>query len=477
MKATRYILALIAALTEMLCACSDDDSFTTSTYNLLTFSRDTVSLDTVFSKIPTPTKDLWVYNRSGDGLRLQSVRLDKGNQTGFRVNVDGTYLSETGGFMVQHLELRNKDSLRVFVELTSPANGRQEPQSLEDDLVFTLESGVEQRVKLQAWTWDADIIRDLRVSNDHTLASERPVIIYGTLSVDSGATLTIPAGQTVYFHAGASIDVYGRLLCQGTPEANVVLRGDRIDHMFDYLPYDLVSGQWKGIRFRESSYENVIENTDIHSTFDGVVCDSASQERTKLTLYNSIIHNCQGVGLQVNNCLVDVYNCQITNTLGPCVDLVGGNLLLKHCTIAQFYPFDANRGPALQFTNGADSPMQLACVNSLITGYAEDVVMGNQADTTSTFEYLFVSSILRTPAVEDTLRFKDIVWEDPEDTLTTAEKHFKLVDIHTQHYDFHLDSLSTAVGRANPLYALPDDRDGKPRDDKPDVGCYEFKPE
>lgn len=74
----------------------------------------------------------------------------------------------------------------------------------------------------------------------------------------------------------------------------------------------------------------------------------------------------------------------------------------------------------------------------------------------------------------DTLRFQDILWENPEDTLTTGEKHFKLVDIDKQYYDFHLDSLSTAVGRANPLYALPKDRDGKVRDEKPDVGCYEF---
>jgi len=476
MKSKTYLCGILVACLVMMVACSDDESFTTSTQSMLTFSRDTVSLDTVFSRIPTPTKDLWVYNRSGDGLRLTSVKLASGNQTGFRVNVDGTYLSEVSGFQVQHLELRNKDSIRVFVELTSPTNGSLEPQVIEDDLVFTLESGTQQRVNIRAWTWDADIISNLRVSEDLTLRSERPIVIYGKIVVDSLATLTIPEGQTIYFHAGAGIDVYGTLRCLGSPGKNVILRGDRIDNMFDYLPYDLVSGQWQGIRFHESSYDNVLQYTDIHSTFDGVLCDSASIERTKLTMNGSIIHNCQGVGLQVKHCLVDIVNSQVTNTLGPCVDLLGGNVLIQHCTLAQFYPFDAARGPALQFTNAPDTPMLLTCLNSLVTGYAEDVIMGNQTDTVSAFDYRFESSILRTPAGEDTLRFKDILWEDPEDTITTAEKHFKLVDIHKQHYDFHLDSLSTAIGRANPLYALPEDRDGKTRDEKPDIGCYEYKP-
>ena len=53
----------------LLCACNDDDSFTTSPNNLLTFSIDTVRLDTVFSRIPTSTRTFWVYNKSGDGVR------------------------------------------------------------------------------------------------------------------------------------------------------------------------------------------------------------------------------------------------------------------------------------------------------------------------------------------------------------------------------------------------------------------------
>jgi hypothetical protein len=62
-------------------ACSDDDSFTSSPSHLLTFSQDTVKLDTVFSKVPTTTKTFWVYNKSGDGIRCSNIRLANGNQT------------------------------------------------------------------------------------------------------------------------------------------------------------------------------------------------------------------------------------------------------------------------------------------------------------------------------------------------------------------------------------------------------------
>ena len=469
-------LGTIATLLLTMFACTDDDSFSTSAGLRLTFSEDTIFLDTVFSRVPTAAKSFWVFNHSGDGIRCSQVKLEKGNQTGFRVNVDGTYLSSTLGYQTQNVEIRNKDSIRVFVELTSPENGIEGPQLLEDNIVFTMESGVEQKVNLNAYTWDAEILSNLVIKGDTTLGGEKPTVIYGGIRVDSLATLHIPAGKTLYFHAGAGIDVYGRLLVEGTAEQNVILRGDRLDHMFDYLPYDLVSGQWNGIHFFESSYDNRLEYMDLHSTFHGIVCDSSDISRTKLELWNSTVHNCQGAALQEVSSMVNVYNTLLSNTLGPCADISGGNVVLQHCTMAQFYPFDAMRAPALQFHNGPGQPMQLACVNSLVTGYAEDVIMGSQNDTTEVFDYRFIGSILRTPKVEtaDSVRFESVIWENTEDTLGTGDNHFRLVDISTQHYDFHLDSLSTAIGKAHKDYALPTDRDGKPRGDSPDIGCYQY---
>ena len=122
MKSCKYLILLaIAAIG--ITACNDED-FSSSPSLSLTFSTDTVKFDTIFSKVPTSTRTMWVYNRSGKDLRCTNVRLLNGNQTGYRVNVDGVYLSPAAGYQMQDVEIRNKDSLRVFVELTSPKNGK-----------------------------------------------------------------------------------------------------------------------------------------------------------------------------------------------------------------------------------------------------------------------------------------------------------------------------------------------------------------
>lgn len=477
-----FAILLAAVCMMVTAACTDDDSFSTSPSHLLTFSTDTVRMDTVFSTVPTSTRTFWVYNRSGDGIRCVNVRLANGNQTGFRVNVDGEYLSPTAGYQVLGVEVRNNDSIRVFVELTSPTNGKDGPQLLEDDLVFALESGVEQKVNLNAYTWDAALMRNVVISGDSTIDGHgKPVVIYGGIKVDSFATLRIPAGMTLYFHADAGIDVYGRLLAEGTAGNEVVLRGDRTDRMFDYLPYDGVSGQWQGVRLRSSSYDNVVTYTDLHGTFDGIVCDSSDVSRLKLRLYNSTVHNCQGYGLKTVSCMVDVRNSQITNVLNDCVAIYGGNVALTHCTLGQFYPFDSNRGVALRYANHIDSvryPLErMDCINSIVTGYGEDMVMADNVDTlgTTLFNYRFISSLLRTDSVSDDENIIDVIWEDVKDTAAvTGEENFRLADIDLQRYDFHLDSLSSAIGKANKDYSLPEDRDGRQRDDAPDIGCYEF---
>ena len=473
-------LCLLALLLCVMTGCQDDDSFSTNVSNILSFSADTVKLDTVFSAVPTTTRTFWVHNESGDGIRCTNIRLERGNQSGFRVNVDGVYLGSESGYQASEVEIRKGDSIRVFVELTSPVNGRNKPWLVEDNLLFLLESGVTQKVNLNAYSWDAIKYRNLHITNDTTLTGDRPIIVYGKLTVEEHATLTLAAGTTLYFHDGGGIDVYGRLCSQGEAGKEVILRGDRLDWMFDYLPYDLMSGLWDGIHFYETSYDNVMEFTDLHSSFNGIVCDSADVEKQKLTLKNMTVHNCQGKGLSTVNCKVTAENCQFTNTLYECVDILGGDVTMNHCTLAQFYPFDSNRRPALNYYSSATMPLlRMDCINSIVTGYPEDVVMGATENENIPFNYRFISSILRTPEVEDAEHIIDVIFENVEDTASVqGDKHFKLVDINTQHYDFHLDSLSPAINKGSKDYPVSDDRDGKARDNQPDIGCFEeSKPE
>lgn len=471
-----FSLIFLIIFVLILASCSDGDSFTTSRNHLLTMELDTVKMDTVFSKIPVPTKSFWIHNNSGDGIRCSNVRLEKGNQSGFRVNVDGIYLGETYGFQTSEIEVRNGDSIRVFVELTAPNNNKGVPTELEDNLIFQLESGVRQVVNLNAWSWDADIVNDIVVSSDSIIdnAGGKPLVVRGNITVNEGATLTLAAGTTIYFHDNSGIIVNGRLVSKGSAEKNVILRGDRLDNMFDYLPYDMLPGRWQGIVFKESSYDNIIDFTDIHSACNAVVADSSNVEKQKLTITNSTIHNCQGMGLSITSSMVDVINTQITNCQYNCVDVLGGDVVFLHCTIGQFYAFQGGRGIALKFVNGEGHPLvNFTLLNSIVTGYSNDEIIGEANDTTAAFSYYFAYSLLRTPEVDDTLAFVNVIWENVKDTTCAGEKNFVKIDTDVLRYDFHLSDKSKARSAANKLWARPYDRDGiKPENDSINMGCF-----
>ena len=457
MKRTFYFLAIILAFV----ACENDDDFSTSTGLRLTFPEDTLKMDTVFSRTPSSTYTFWVYNENDQGIRLQSVRLRRGNQTGFRVNVDGIYLDNSIGSQTSDVEIRKNDSILVFVELTPAENGQKSPMLVEDDLLFLLESGVEQKVCLQAWSWDAKKLYSPVITKDTLIESELPIVIFGDMKVEEGVELTI-RNTCLYFHDSSGLQVYGTLHTE-----DCVLRGDRLDDMFDYLPYDRVSGQWNGVHLYETSTGNTMLRTEIRNPLKGIVCDSAAIAPTipnapnlpndptisttpRLSMTECIIHNCEETGLEAYNAYISLDHCQLTNTGGDCISVVGGIADISYCTFAQFYPFTASRGAAFRFSNRYDEtdiPLQrLSCVGSIMTGYDEDVVMGVAGSEEVPFNYDFRLCLMRTPAVtDDSLHFEQILWETPKDSIQ-GKQHFVQIDEDNLIYDFHLDSLSTAQG-------------------------------
>ena len=442
MKRIFYLLAIL-----LWVACENDDSFSTSTGLRLDFSVDTLQMDTVFSRTPSSTYAFWVHNRNDDGIRLSTVKLKRGNQTGFRVNVDGVYLDNSNGSQTSNVEIRKNDSILVFVELTASETRKMEPQLVEDELQFFLESGVEQKVLLQAWAWDALKLYDPVIKADSVIESDVPIVVFGTMNVAEGATLTIK-NTTLFFHDKSGLDVYGTLKTE-----NCLMRGDRLDYMFDYLPYDRVSGQWNGVHFFGSSTGNELYSTEIRNPNDGVVCDSAELDtlQYRLAMQNCVIHNCAGTGLKAVNSRISLDHCQLTNTEGDCVSIIGGMADISYCTLAQFYPFSADRGAAIRFANYLDTayiPLwHLKCIGSIMTGYDDDVVMGETKDgEDEKFEYDFKDCLLRTPVVtDDSVHFSNIIWETPNDSIQ-GKKHFVTIDEDNLIYDFHLDSLSTAQG-------------------------------
>ena len=470
----KSVIAIVFSVTMMLLSCSDSDSFSMSPALHLTFSEDSISLDTVFSTVPTATRSFWVYNHSKDGIRCTTIRLQRGNQTGFRVNVDGTYLGQSVGYQTQNVEIRAGDSIRVFVELTSPNNYSLNPKLIEDNLIFSLENGNEQKVNLNAYSWDAKILNNVTIEKDSTLHDVRPIIVYGGIRVGENATLTIPEGTSIYFHHDAGIDVYGRLITQGTPEREVMLRGDRIDRMFDYLPYDNISGQWKGIRFHQTSFSSTMTYTDLHGANDGIVCDSSATDRPKLTMDACTVHNCQGYGIAARYVQMALSNCQISNTLNDCLSIEDGVTLLNNCTIAQFYPFNSKRGTALSVSIRALFK-SLQCRNTLITGYDDNVLRMAVTDTTVQHLYQFDDCMIRTPKVttKDSIHYNRVIFENVTDTTMYGYHQFVKIDTDNLRYDFRLKDKSAAIGKANPSTTMPTDRNGLKRDDLPDIGSYE----
>ena len=432
----RRLFFFLASAMLLLTACSDNDSFTTDRSSRLTFSRDTVQLDTLFSAVPSVTYTFWIYNRASDGLRISTARLEKGNQTGFRVNIDGTFLNPVG----QNFEIRQGDSLRVFVEITSYENHAATPQLVEDNLLLTLESGVEQRVNLRTYSWDAEKLTSLVVARDTTIESSKPLVLYGDgITVAPEATLTLK-NCTLYFHSDARLLVEGRLVAEGC-----LFRGDRLDHMFAYLPYDRVSGQWRGIQVVKDAEGCFLTDSEVRSAWDGIVADS-----TVVSLTNTVVHNNRGYGLYAADSDVQLYECLLSNAEADCLALHGSTAVVDQCTLAQFYPLTANRGAALRFTPTDDHPSKLTCTNTLMTGYADDVMTGLASDGETSF-YQFSNCLIRTPEITGDEGFTDILWETPKDEFQGTQ-HFLLVDGQNLIYDFTIKQDSPAyephIGRS-----------------------------
>ena len=416
----KRILLFSLILSALLVSCSDDDKFSSDPSSILSFSVDSLAMDTVFVSTSTRTYDFWVYNRGDAGIRIREVRLDHPSKAGFRVNVDGNYVDS----VAYDFEIRKGDSLRVFVELTAPDVQEDTPQRIEDFLIFALENGREQPMKLSAYSWKAIIYKDeLVVNEDMVIDEQRPLVFMKGIVVNDGATLSL-SNAHLYLHDKAGIEVFGTLTADKT-----LFRGDRLDRMFPYLPYDRVSGQWKGIFIHPYSKDNVFQDCEVRSSCAGISCGSQSS----LTLLRCTIHNCKGPGLELNESSATIDNCRITNTLGDCLNVIGSLVYINHTTLAQFYPFSADRGVALRF----DAASILVCDNTLVTGYEEDVIMGEGTN------FSFTNCILRTIAPSDTEEFEHVIWESPKDEIQ-GEKHFVTFDTENLIYNFTIKEISPA---------------------------------
>lgn len=475
----RYLIYIIGLLSMIVVACDDYDEFTASPDARLEFSSDSVNFDTYIATVGSSTRTMYVFNRNSKGVRISSIYLQNGELSHFRANVDGQFLANGKG---DDFEIRKKDSLVVRLEVKLPETGTNAPVYYTDRLCFRMESGETQYVDLTAYGQDAYILHGLNVDTDLTLLTDKPYVIYDSLVVQQGATLTLVPGTTLMFHDKCGLTVRGRVDAQGTLEEPVTLRGDRTDHMFDYLLYDNTPSRWEGIHIESGSFGNRFVNCDIHSACYGIVCDSTSILQPCVEIENSVIHNIGGDALSLQDCYATVANSQISNAHGHCVRLLGGKTSFTHCTIAQYYLFHADRGDALNIANldlaGEYHPIESAqFINTVITGYGDDVIMGNINEDYEDCRYLFHHSYLTTVESDDFERFYNVAY-DNDDQEYHSQDNFTLFDSYNFIYDFTPLPESGIVSLADPRYAekYPFDRLGRKRDAMPDAGCYEYVP-
>lgn len=506
----RTFALLLPLLLSLLTGCLKDDDYTTSPSDRLSFSTDTVAFDTILSGTPTNTYVFTVYNRADKAIRIPQVALERGAESPFKVNADGMPLANGTG---TDFEIRAKDSMTVYLMVNMPDTGVDDPVKTEDKLLFTTEAGTTDKVVLTASGQSVIPLTGERIKGYKKLDAKRPYRIMDSLVVEDGATLTIGEGVRLYFHPQAELIVYGTLSIEGTGEHPVELRGDRLGNMFAGQPYDRIPGQWGGITFKESSYDNYISYADIHSGSYGIRADSSDVEKPKLLVENSVIHNVTHHGLDVRMCNVYVGNSQITNAGGDCVHVRGGDVSLIHCTIARFFYFRGGDGVALDFANydGAIRlPLtRLLVANSIITGMHDDDLMGSQNKEyeADAFAYLFTHCLLNTPKPkEDNPALQECLWDDGEYELNTLsylgstrgnrsgksaktedddgttgpvkrEDNFvPAFDLDALTFEFYLSPYSQAVGTADAAITTetyPLDRTGKPRGAAPDLGCYQ----
>ncbi|MCR9172598.1 MAG: right-handed parallel beta-helix repeat-containing protein [bacterium] len=297
--------------------------------------------DTVFTTIGSTTQRLKVYNRSNQNVRVDEIELMGGENSPFRINVDGL-----SSVLFNNLEIEANDSMWVFVEVTLDPNGGTLPMVIEDSIRFRT-NGTDQFVILAAWGQDAYFhYNDL---NTGVWPNDKPHVIYGYAGIDEGENLTIQAGTDIYLHNNSLIYVFkGALFIEGTKTDPVTLQGDRLESQ-----YDDVSGQYYGIYF-EKALPSRIDHAIIKNGIAGIHMFSEDPGNSSYTLElsNTIIQNCSrygtfiydGAKLKAENCLIS------DNGIHAFLLLRGGDFHFNHCHLLSYGAGD-NVGAAIGITN------------------------------------------------------------------------------------------------------------------------------
>lgn len=504
-------VGLIIVAFSLLGSCRTDFETEISSGNL-EFSKDTVYLDTVFTNIGSSTYNLKVYNRSKKDLHIPSIRLGKGEQSKYRLNVDGI-----PGKDFTDVTLLANDSLFVFVETTLDIkNLSQEDIYLYTDQIIFDGSSRQQEVELVTLVKDAIFLYPERFPDGTTeslslgidengepveiegfflkdeylhLTSQLPYVIYGYAAVPSGKTLEIDAGSRLYFHRNSGIIVANQASLQANGQASndinameneIIFQGDRLESSFSDIP-----GQWGAIWFTNGSTSNVLKHTTVKNATVGLLVEGNDGGKT-LRLENVKLINNSNAGILARTGHIYGTNVLVANSgQSAFAGTLGGKYEFIHSTFVNYWRRGHRSLPAVLISNQmAINHTELLVANLEQADFKNCIIYGNnqqelvlENNPESGFNFTIDHSLIR---IEDPYnRLVDIPEYDFENTdlykntILNSDPRFHSTD----HLNFHIDILkSAAIGIGNGAYmsSAPTDLDGITRPSQnPDAGAYQ----
>jgi hypothetical protein len=494
-------------------SCREDFEFKPSSGNL-TFSADTIYLDTVFTDIGSSTYQLKVYNRSDDDISIPSVALAEGENSRYRLNVDGL-----PGKVFEDVEILANDSIFVFIEVTADINdlsaqntqflytdklqfdsGNQlqnvELVTLIQDAVFLFperfEDGTTETISLGMNEEGDEVLIDGFILDDSELVftNEKPYVIYGFAGVPGGQTLEIQAGARIHFHESsgiivaedASIHVNGEL--SSDPEAlekEVIFEGDRLEPEFSEVP-----GQWFTIWLTAGSTDNRFNYATIKNSTVGILMDSNDgTENPTLTLKNTQIYNSSNVGLLARTAFIDAENLVVNNAGQAAVNLsLGGRYNFRHSTIANYWQNSFRQFPALLIENQLETQDNLFLADLVEANFSNCIIYGNERvevlfnrNEDAAFNFSFENSLLRIDP------FNTALLDEPEFDFENTDLYRNILlnespeffDTQLNQLNISNESAANALGNTQTANLVPFDILGVNRSQaqNPDAGAYE----
>lgn len=445
----------------------------------LKFSIDTLNFDTVFTSLGSYTAQFKIYNPQNQKVNISSVRLEGGNASFFKLNVNGV-----PGNNVTNMELAANDSMYVFATVNIDPNDKNTPFVVESKLIASM-NGKDFSIPFMAYGQNAYYIRD-SVLKTQTWKTDKPYVIISNALIDRGETLTIPAGCRIYMHADSRLLIWGKLNAVGTKKDSIIFQGDRLDRKyFGNVGYP---GEWGGLYFNKTSSDNLMEyvilkNCGNSTTLGNAVFspaaiqlnqDTINDSNAMLTMRNCIIENSIGYGilgfastLVAENCLINACGAQALATFE------GGGYYLRHCNLITYgsNKISHTDNPVLALINYRDIDDVSYVAGGLIAQLDNCTIWGSLENEcfirkrgNDTFNVTLNNCLIKNqePLSADARINNCILNQDPQ-----FENY--------QAFNFRLKSGSPAIGKGKALIpAVSADLDGKPRDPvTPDIGCYE----